>query len=174
MASGPRYKLPFRRRRENRTDYRSRKALLKSGLPRAVVRRSNRHVRIQVAYYSPKGDEIAVSAYSGELAVKDGVGNFDNIPGAYLTGFLAGKRCLKAGIEQAVLDIGRHQPARGSVVFAAMKGMLDAGISISHDDSILPSDDRISGKHLSEDFQVKFNEIKERIQKGEEEVSGSG
>src|SRR2546425_1171801 len=38
MADGPRYSVPFRRRREGRTDYKLRRALVRSGKPRAVVR----------------------------------------------------------------------------------------------------------------------------------------
>ncbi|MDK2384746.1 MAG: 50S ribosomal protein L18, partial [Candidatus Korarchaeota archaeon] len=38
MARSARYKVRFRRRREGKTDYKKRLALLKSGLPRMVVR----------------------------------------------------------------------------------------------------------------------------------------
>jgi len=43
MATGPRYKVPMRRRREVRTDYHQRLRLLKSGKPRLVARKSNKH-----------------------------------------------------------------------------------------------------------------------------------
>ncbi|MGM0388528.1 MAG: 50S ribosomal protein L18, partial [Natrinema limicola] len=42
MATGPRYKVPMRRRREVRTDYHQRLRLLKSGKPRLVARKSNK------------------------------------------------------------------------------------------------------------------------------------
>ncbi|HID74143.1 MAG TPA: 50S ribosomal protein L18, partial [Thermoplasmata archaeon] len=47
MAHGPRYHVPYRRRREGRTDYRRRLALLSSRMTRAVVRRSGRHITVQ-------------------------------------------------------------------------------------------------------------------------------
>lgn len=165
MATGPRYRVPFRRRREKRTDYRSRKALLKSGLPRAIIRRSNKHIRINIANYSSKGDRIVVTAFSQELSSVGWKGNFDNTPGAYLTGLLAGKRCVAAGIKETVLDIGRHMPTRGSVIFAAMKGMIDAGVTIPSGEEILPSEERIMGKHLSDEIQSNFVNIRDKLQK---------
>ena len=48
---GPRYKVPFRRRREAKTNYRHRLKLLKSGLPRAVVRKSLKHTTVQFIKY---------------------------------------------------------------------------------------------------------------------------
>jgi len=166
MATGPRYRVPLKRRRQNRTDYRSRKALIISNLPRAVIRKSNRHIRIQIVNYLEKGDTILISAYSGELADLGWEGNFDNTPGAYLTGLMAGKRSIAAGVDEAVLDIGRHVPAKGSVIFAALKGLLDAGVSIPHSDEVLPSEDRINGKHLSDKIKSKIEGVKAKIEKG--------
>ncbi|MDH4122916.1 MAG: 50S ribosomal protein L18 [Thermoplasmata archaeon] len=166
MAQGPRYRVPLRRRKENRTDYRSRKALIASELPRVIVRKSNRHVRIQIAGYHEEGDKILVSAFSQELKNLGWEGNYDTTPAAYLTGLMAGERGVKAGIGEAVLDIGRHYPAKGSVIFAALKGLIDAGVEIPHDDDVLPSDDRVGGKHLSENMQTKIEEIKSKLQKG--------
>jgi ribosomal protein S18 acetylase RimI-like enzyme len=58
MATGPRYKVAFRRRRENRTDYYARRRLLTSQEPRAIVRRSNKNVSIQFADFGMEGDSI--------------------------------------------------------------------------------------------------------------------
>jgi len=166
MASGPRYRVPMKRRRKNLTDYRSRKALIASGLPRLIVRKSNRHIRVQIADYFDSGDRIVASAFSKELARLGWEGSFDCTPAGYLTGLMAGLRCKAAGIEEAVLDIGRHVPAKGSVVFAALKGVLDAGVSVPHSDEVLPTEDRISGKHLSEKVQAKFSELRSKLQSG--------
>ena len=48
MASGPRQRNQYRRRRSGETDYRRRLKLLKSGNARAVVRVSNTRVVCQV------------------------------------------------------------------------------------------------------------------------------
>lgn len=68
MATGPRYKVPMRRRREVRTDYHQRLRLLKSGKPRLVARVSNRHVRAQLITPGPDGDETHVAASSEHLS----------------------------------------------------------------------------------------------------------
>jgi large subunit ribosomal protein L18 len=166
MVEGARKRVPMKRRRENRTDYRSRKALIKSELPRAVVRKSNRHIRVQIIDYSEKGDHVLASGYSGELIDMGWKGNCDNTPAAYLTGLLAGKRSLTSGVEEAVLDIGRHVPSKGSIIFAALKGLLDAGVSIPHNEEVLPKEERISGKHLKGEAPAQFAVVKSAVQKG--------
>jgi len=67
MATGPRYKVPMRRRREVRTDYHQRLRLLKSGKPRLVARVSNAHVRAQLVTPGSDGDETHAAASSEEL-----------------------------------------------------------------------------------------------------------
>src|SRR5512145_3203316 len=106
MATGPRYKVPFRRRREGRTDYRQRARLLRARVPRAVVRISLRNVSIQIVDYDPMGDKVLVTAHSRELAEKGWDKACGNLPAAYLTGYMAGLRAKEKGIESAVLDIG--------------------------------------------------------------------
>jgi large subunit ribosomal protein L18 len=163
MATGPRYKVPFRRRREGRTDYRGRLALIKSGKHRAVVRKSNKHMRIQLVSYDDKGDIIVATAISTELAKLGWKHSGNSTPGAYLTGYLAGKRAREKGVGEAVLDIGLKRPIRGSVLFAATKGLVDAGVQIPHDEGMLPSDDRVKGKHLKDGVEAQFDEVKSKI-----------
>lgn len=163
MATGPRYKVPFRRRREGRTDYRRRLALVKSGKPRAVVRSSNKHMRIQFVEYTDAGDKVVASAVSTELAKLGWKHSGRSTPGAYLTGYLAGKRALGKGVEEAVLDIGLRAPVKGCVLFAATKGLVDAGVSVPHDDGMLPSEDRIRGKHMRDGTEGLFDEVKGKM-----------
>jgi large subunit ribosomal protein L18 len=163
MATGPRYRVPFRRRREGRTDYRHRAALIKSGVPRAVVRRSNRHMRVQFISFTDKGDVVLASAVSTELEDMGWTGSGKSTPGAYLTGLLAGKRAIEKGIAEAVLDIGLREPTKGAVVFAALRGIIDAGVEVPHGDGVLPSDDRLAGKHMREGTAAMFESTKSKI-----------
>ena len=48
MTQGPHYRTPFRRRREGRTDYRTRSKLLRSGKPRIVVRKTLRQTIVHI------------------------------------------------------------------------------------------------------------------------------
>lgn len=166
MARNARHKVPFRRRREGKTDYRARLALIKSKIPRAVVRRSLKNVQVQLIDFKLKGDEVIASASSKELAVHGWTRATCNLPSAYMVGFIAGKRALEKGLESAVLDIGLRRPTRGNRSFAALKGMLDAGLNIPHGEGVIPSEERIQGTHMDagKDFEKAMSSIKEAFQ----------
>jgi large subunit ribosomal protein L18 len=161
---GPTYKVPFRRRREFKTNYRYRLKLLKSKLPRAVVRKSLKHTIVQFIKFDSEGDQVLATASSTELKKLGWDSSTSNLPAAYLTGLLAGKRAIKQNIDSAVLDIGLHPPVKGSKVFASLRGIIDAGISVPHGEEILPDDDRIHGKHISDSIPNQFENVKGKIQ----------
>jgi large subunit ribosomal protein L18 len=48
MGHGPRYRVPWRRRREGKTNYYKRLKLIRSGKPRLVVRRTNKYIIAQI------------------------------------------------------------------------------------------------------------------------------
>ena len=164
MKHGPRYRVPFRRRKVSKTDYRKRKRLLKSGLPRAIVRRSNLYVRVQFATFDMGGDLIVASAISKELDSLGWKHSKKNAPAAYLTGYLAGKRASKAGVDKAVLDIGLYNPTKDSRVFATLRGIVDAGVSVPHSEDILPDDDRIRGKNIDEKMGSDFDKVLKKME----------
>ncbi|HVL49500.1 MAG TPA: 50S ribosomal protein L18 [Candidatus Thermoplasmatota archaeon] len=149
MAHGPLYRVPFRRRREGKTDYRTRLALVKSGKTRAVVRQSLKNVTIQFVNFANGGDVVVAQAEARELAEHGWKGATANLPAAYLAGLLAGKRAKQAGIEDAVLDIGRAVPQKGGRLFAALKGLVESGINVPHGADVLPEDARARGEHLN-------------------------
>ena len=164
MARNAIYKVKMRRRREGKTDYRKRLAYLKSGKPRAVVRKTLKYIIVQIVEYHDDGDKILVGVTSSHLKRYGWNGSFKNTPAAYLTGYLAGKLTLKKGIEEAVLDIGLQSPVKGSRVFAALKGMVDAGLNVSHSEEVYPSEDRIRGEHISDDVAKMFEEVKAKME----------
>jgi large subunit ribosomal protein L18 len=150
MASGPRYKVPMRRRREVRTDYHQRLRLLKSGKPRLVARTSNSHARAQLVTPGPDGDETEASASSGDLAEYGWEAPTGNLPAAYLTGYLAGARAVADGFEEAVLDIGLNSPTPGAKVFAVQEGAIDTGLAVPHNESVFADWERTRGGHIAE------------------------
>ncbi|MFP3162684.1 MAG: 50S ribosomal protein L18 [Acidianus hospitalis] len=150
MALGPNYKVKPRRRREGKTNYYKRYVYVLSRAIRLVVRLTNEYVIVSVMKFDPKGDITIASAHSIELVKKYGwKGDTNNTPAAYLTGFLAGLRAKKAGIESAVADIGLFTPTKGARVFYAIKGALDAGLKVPMGDIEL-DENRIKGAHISE------------------------
>jgi large subunit ribosomal protein L18 len=140
----------MRRRREVRTDYHQRLRLLKSGKPRLVARKSNKHVTAQLVGTGPSGDETYASAHSSDLDEYGWDAPTGNLPAAYLTGLLAGQRAVEAGVEEAVLDIGLNSATPGSKVFAVQEGAIDAGLDVPHNDSVLADWSRTRGEHIAE------------------------
>jgi large subunit ribosomal protein L18 len=151
MATGPRYRVAFRRRRNGKTDYKLRRGLVVSGLPRFVVRGSLRRVSVQVVRAEVNGDKVVISANSGELTKKYGwLGDTGNVSAAYLTGLLCGFKSVRSGVKAVVLDIGLHYPSKSSRVFATLKGAIDAGLRIPFDKEKLPDNERVAGTHIAE------------------------
>lgn len=164
MAQGSRYKLAFRRRREGKTDYRARLKLISLEKSRLVVRLTNNHTIVQIIDVAQEGDETLVSAHSKELQKMGWLGSGKNTSAAYLTGFLCAKKALEAGIDEAVLDIGLKSSIKGAKIYAALKGAVDAGLYVPHNDSILPADERIRGEHVAVYAEsLSDEEVKERF-----------
>lgn len=148
------YTVAFRRKREGKTDYRARLRLLKSGKPRLVVRRSLQHVYTQLTVYHPQGDRVLVSANSKELQKQYGYKlHGKNLCSAYLVGFLLGKKALDNKIQEAVLDMGLAASTKGSRIYAVVQGSLDAGLKIPSGKEILPSPERVLGKHIQQHLE---------------------
>ncbi len=164
MAMGPRFSVKFRRAREGKTDYKKRVTLLKSNLPRLVVRKSNKQILAQVVSFDVKGDRVIAQANSAELKKLGWRHGLKNTPAAYLTGLLAGKRALEKKVPEAILDVGLYTTVRGAKVFAALKGAVDAGLKINHDTKVFPAEDRIAGKHIKRaGLPDEFEAVKQKV-----------
>lgn len=170
--------IQFRRKRQGKTDYKKRLRLLSSRKLRLVVRKTNKNVIVQIIEFKPEGDDVVVSAHSNELKKHGWRCAKRNLPAAYLTGLLCGLKAKKANIKEAVLDIGMVPAIKGSLVYAALKGAIDSGLEVPHSKEVLPSDDRLSGKHIgsntvtkftrfdAKDVAKNFEEVKNKIVKG--------
>ncbi|MBU0530174.1 MAG: 50S ribosomal protein L18 [Candidatus Aenigmatarchaeota archaeon] len=148
MARGKIHIVPHRRRREGKTDYRLRLKLLKSKKPRLVVRKSANNITCQIVKHDSNGDHVVVSVNASHIK-KLGWKGHSNIPSAYLTGYLCATNAKKHNISSVVFDMGLYRSTKGSKIYAALKGAVDAGLDVPHSDDILPKEDRISGKHIS-------------------------
>lgn len=155
--------INVRRKREQKTDYKARLALLKSGKPRLVIRRSLNNIIAQVIEYVPGGDKILASAHSRELLKLGWKYNKRNLPAAYLTGMLLAKKSAKKGVKEAIFDLGLQRNQACNRVYACLKGVIEGGLNVPHDPKVLPKQDRIEGKHISEDVSKQFNEMKKKI-----------
>ncbi|MDY6761538.1 MAG: 50S ribosomal protein L18 [Candidatus Nanohaloarchaea archaeon] len=163
MADGTNYEMPLKRRRTGETDYGQRLELLKSGVPRAVVRVSNSHTRIQLVAYGDDGDETVASGFSGELADFGWDGHTGNLSAAYLAGVLAGARATASGVDRAVPDFGAETPEYGSRYYAAVEGLRDAGLDVPAAADVTPAEDRVAGDHLDTGDAAAVEEVKKTI-----------
>jgi len=167
----PTRKMQFRRRHEGKTDYQQRLQLLRSGKPRLVVRKGLKYIRVQVLTFDPKGDRTAASAISQTLKKLGWAFACDNLPAAYLTGYMLGKFAKAKGVHEAVLDVGLCPSTKGSHLYAAAKGAIDAGIEVKVDESMFPDEKRMRGEHIaaydarSKDMPKKFDEVKAKVDK---------
>lgn len=163
MARGPTYKVPFRRRREGKTNYYKRYRMIKSGRSlRAVIRKTNTQIIVQIMKFSVNGDETVVGVSSKSLRKYGWLGDLNNVPAAYLTGLLAGVLAIKKNVREVIPDIGLHKASKGARVFAAMKGLLDAGVNIPVSEGVLPPQERIEGRHIAE-YARKLSEESEDL-----------
>ncbi len=160
--------VQYRRKREGKTDYRNRLRLIKSGKPRLVVRRSLQGIWLQIVEYSPIGDKVVAAAHSNELRKLGWTQNNGNIPSAYLTGLLMGKKAAAKKIKEAVLDMGLYQSIKGNRIYAAVKGAIDGGLKVPSSAEMMPPESRLNGEHISkftkkDDIAKQFKEARQKI-----------
>ncbi len=167
MAKSSNYRVKLRRRREGKTDYQARKALVMSGRPRLVTRTSVRNVNAQIIIAKQIGDQVLASANSRELVKKYGwKAPAGNIPAAYLTGLLVGLKAKAAKVDGSILDIGLITPTKGARIFAVLQGVVDAGVEVPHSEEKIAKD-RLKGDHIalyakslsadSDEYKIRFS-----------------
>jgi len=156
---------------------------------RLVVRLTNTDIICQIIFAKIEGDHVLASAYAHELpryGVKAGLTNYAS---AYSVGLLLARRILNklkmdktyVGKEQATgelytiedakdarrpftanLDIGLVRATTGAKVFGCLKGAIDGGLKVPHNEKRFPGYDseakkfdptglkkRIFGEHIS-------------------------
>lgn len=111
-----------------------------------TVKISSENTQVQIHKPEISGDKVIASAHSRFLLKNGWKGSRKNIPAAYLTGYLAGKKALVKGRKDAILYSGTDKYT--SRMAAALKGVVDAGLQIPASEEAFPSEDRIKGEHL--------------------------
>jgi large subunit ribosomal protein L18 len=111
-----------------------------------TVKISNENTQVQIHKPEILGDKVIASAHSRFLIKKGWNGSRKNIPAAYLTGYLAGKKALVKGEKDAILYSGADKYTQRMA--AALKGVVDAGLQIPADPKSFPTEERIKGEHL--------------------------
>ena len=147
------YSKILHRIRSEKTNYRKRKTMLMGKHDFISVNITNENSEVQILKPIISGDKVLASAHSRFL-IKDGwKGSRKNIPAAYLTGYLAGKKAVSKGVSNAILYSGTRKYTQRMA--AALKGVIDAGLEVPADSETFPSEDRINGDHLKIKNDVK-------------------
>lgn len=127
---------------------------------------------VQVITAHPEGDRTVAAANTIQL-----VRDFDwkagtcNLPAAYLTGLLLGLRAQKKNITWAVLDVGFQAVVYGSRIFASLKGIVDSGLHVAHNEIVFPSEERIRGEHIARYSELLQESEEEDMEKHEHQFS---
>jgi len=165
---------------------------------RFVVRITNRDVVCQIAYAKIVGDVILTAAYSHELPKYGMPVGLTNYAACYATGLLCARRLLKklkldehySGVEEvtgemynveevvdgpkpfyALLDVGLARTSTGARVFAALKGAVDGGLNIPHNEKRFRGYDPDSKEYDADEARgfILGEHIKEYMEEMQEE-----
>jgi large subunit ribosomal protein L18 len=132
-----------------------------------VVRKSNASTTLQLVMAEQLGDKTLLTVNSKELEDFGYTLSKSNLPAAYLTGLLFGKKMLALGKDEGIADIGLHASTRGNRIYAAIKGVVDAGVNVPHSPEIFPEDERIRGEHIKKftgaDIVAQFEQARVKI-----------
>jgi large subunit ribosomal protein L18 len=140
-----------KRRREGKTDYRKRRGIILGKKPFLTIHVSNRYVYGQVMKPAANGDVTLCSSNSRTLPKESGwKGSTKNLPSAYLTGLLLGKKAKEKGVAEAIAYAGVSRFVHGSRLSAFLAGAKDGGLQIEFNEEIIPAKDRLSGKHIAD------------------------
>lgn len=147
-----------RRRMEKKTDYKSRLALLKSGRPRLVVRKTNRYIVAQIVTTDIAQDSILIGMSTKDLIKagwpKEKSGSLKSLAACYALGSILANKAKDLDLgSKLVLDFGMHRNIHKSRIYALLKGALDAGLEIDHNPEVLPSEEELNKSGLLETAQ---------------------
>lgn len=155
-------KIPRRRRLEKKTDYKARFNLLKSKDKRLIIRKTNRFMIAQIVETHIAQDKIILGVNSKDLLTKgwpkEKAGSLKSLTASYLTGYLIGKIALEKGIKKVILDMGMARNVHKSRIYSLLKGAIDAGLEIPHNQEALPTDEDINKNEKLKDLIIKLKE----------------
>jgi len=155
-------KVKKRRQIERKTDYVARKKMLSGDMPRIIIRKTNKYIIVEYAESKNAQDKIVFGGSSKSLTKygwpESMSGSLKSLAAGYLTGYLIGKK-IKG--KKVIFDFGLIRTVPRSRIFAAAKGVIDAGVNVSVGKDSLPTEVRIKGEHMKN--KIPFDKIKAAI-----------
>lgn len=155
------------------TNYRVRLKLLKSRLPRLVIRKTNSRIITQIIKTDLDNqketvkDITIVGADGNELKKFGWVFSGKNLPAAYLVGFLIGKKAKSKVDSEVIVDKGLYRLHKNSFIFYVIKGAVDAGLPVRAGEMEI-DEKRLKGEHIKEMAKNAkkwhFSKVKQNIE----------
>lgn len=159
-----------RRRRECKTDYALRVGMLKSSVPRIIIRRTNRYFIVQIVESLEAQDKVIFGTTSKDLLdygwSEKNAGSLKSIAAGYMTGFLVAKK-VKSG--SFIIDLGMTINHKGGRMFSVIAGLIDGGLDIKANAKVLPPKEKLMGEHLKPEVREIIAKVKAKL----ESVSGT-
>lgn len=156
--------MPYRRKMEGKTDYKRRLVLLKSSLPRLVIRSSNKSIQAQLVTYEPDGDKVHATARATDLKKLGWTSATGNTSAAYYTGLLLASKLKKNDVKSDIIvDIGLAKHHVGGRIYGLVKGVVDGGFAVRVSSEVFPSEERISGSHLDAKVAKSIAAVKAKL-----------
>jgi len=156
-----------RRRKENKTDYKKRRNMLKGKIPRVVFRKTNKYLIAQYIASIEAQDHIKIGTNSKQLLKhgwpKEGENSLKSTPASYLLGILIGKEIQKRKLDVPIIDFGLQRVLKKTKMHAFIKGLIDSGLAIKIKKGFFPNEDRLQGKHMK--IKINIEDIKSNILK---------
>src|SRR3989344_212547 len=87
---------------------------------------------------------------------KENSGSLKSISAAYLTGFFLGEEGLSKGVKEAIFDMGLNRNIHKSRIYAVLKGVIDSGIKVPHNEKALPDVESIKS---NKKFSALINKV---------------
>ena len=140
--------VPFRRKREGKTNYDKRIKLLKSNQIRLLVSYGSKDIRAQAIRFNLKGDEILADANTKLLKGFGWGFSCSNLPASYLFGYYFGKLLIEKGISNVIFDTGMVTPKSGGKYYSFAKAIIDSKVSMNINPDVFPPEERIKGAHI--------------------------
>jgi large subunit ribosomal protein L18 len=178
MANRKHRVIAYRRKREQKTNYKKRLKLIESRRIRLVVRIQSRNVVGQFIKYAPDGDKVLAHINSKELRKFGWDYSLNSIPACYLTGLILAK---KSKVKDAILDVGLQHTLAGSRIYAFVKGVVDGKVNVPINETVFPAEERLNGSHIKKfaenkkqtsKTKVDFKKITEEFDKVKKKILG--
>jgi large subunit ribosomal protein L18 len=150
-----------KRRLEGKTDYKLRLGLLKSKLPRLVIRKTNRYITAQIVESKVANDFVLIGKNTKDLLglgwPAEKSGSLKSKAAAYSLGLVIAKLAKEKKIINVIVDIGMYRNVHKSRVYSVIAGAIAGGLKLNATEKVIPSKEELTTDEKIIKFIEKLN-----------------